>query len=532
MRLPTRNFLTTASLAGAVGLVLIASLGGVSGLFAGAVICLIVAAAVGFLRVDRRAPTDADTQAYVAGVLHARGYAGAFRMRDFSQVTSPGIEPGHVRVKFRGELAFHDALFQPAAPPADAFKGFTPRKIEWLRRTAEMLERELGSQAAGLADRAPADPYRATFVAVRKAGGWSLPFTGSAWAVLRGDGWTWDLRNLSQSIDSLVVHGKPIGAYPAAVALATPEGKAWLTACLNAWRDYEAEVTALQQKIDEVRAARARDAMGGFFHDVQAGTTYHGTGESMTHQVGAARYFLEFTSAHAANHTVGFTLCSDRRWQAARAFSGSVAFDAATGRVTIQARTTAADAQPDAGPLLSVATSFDLDLQWFPGAPARLEGTAVDLVLRLAQASADELARVLDQVQAREREIAAAVAPGNIYRGTVAVESVERPLKVEFLSAMDSATGAARVESGEWSAMFRVVIAGERLEPGVDLALESTVPVVMPRPAADAGKPSLGCEAWGLILLRLASGRLSGMIVSGESRLPVAQLVRTPSTPA
>jgi len=226
MRLPTRNFLTTAALTGAVGLVITASVSGASELFGGAVLCLLVAAAVGLLRVDRRAPTEDDTRMFIVGLLQARGYGDAFRLGDLTQVISHGIEPGHVRVKFRGELAFHEALYQPAAPPADAFKGFTARKIEWLRKTADMLERELGAQATNIASRVPADPYRATFVAVRKRGGWSMPFTGSAWAVRRGEGWTWDLRNLSQSIDTLVVHGKPIEAYPAAVALASPEGKA------------------------------------------------------------------------------------------------------------------------------------------------------------------------------------------------------------------------------------------------------------------------------------------------------------------
>jgi hypothetical protein len=532
MRLPTRNVLSSLSLAGAVGLVFVASLSGLSELFGGAVLCLLVAAAVSLMRVDRRVPTEDQTRAFVAGVLQARGYAGAFSIGGFSQLTSAGIEPGHVRVKFRGELAFHDALYQPSAPPADAFKGFTARKIEWLRKTAEMLERELGSQAAGLAARAPADPYRVTFVAVRKPGGWTLPFTGSAWAVRRGESWTWDLRNLSQSVDSLVVHGKPLAAFPAAVALASPEGKGWLNTCLAAWREYEAEVTALQQKIDEVRAARARDAMGGFFSDVQAGTTYHGTGESLTQQVGVARYFLEFTSAHAANHTVAFTLRSDRRWQLARPFAGTVAFDAASGRVTIQARTAAADAQRDAGPLLSVATAFDLELQWLPGSPARLEGTAVDLVLRLTQASPDELGRLVEEAHAREREIAAAIVPGGVYRGSVSVEGAERPLKVEFLPSVDLAAAAARVESGDWSAMFRVLTGGEALEPGFDLALESTAPVVVARPAADAGKAVVTCETWSVLLLRLASGRFSGMVVSGEARLPISQLAPTPSPPA
>lgn len=532
MRLPTRNVLSSLSLAGAVGLVFAASLSGLSELFGGAVLCLLVAAAVSLVRVDRRVPTAEQTQAFIAGVLQARGYAGSFSIGGFSQLTSVGIEPGHVRVKFRGELAFRDALYQPSAPPADAFKGFTARKIEWLRKTAGMLERELGSQAAGLESRAPADPYRATFVAMRKAGGWTLPFTGSAWAVRRGESWTWDLRNLSQSVDSLVVHGRPLAAFPAAVALASPEGKAWLNTCLAAWRDYETEVTALQQKIDEVRAARARDAMGGFFSDVQAGTTYHGTGESLTQQVGVARYFLEFTSAHAANHTVAFTLRSDRRWQAARPFSGTVAFDAASGRVSIQARTAAADAQPDAGPLLSVASPFDLELQWISGSPARLEGSAVDLVLRLIQASPDELAQLLEQAHAREREIAAALAPGGVYRGSVALEKVERPLKVEFLPAIDAAVGAARVECGDWSGLFRVLTVGDRLEAGFDVALESTVPVPAPRAAADAGEAPVTPETWSVLLLRLASGRFSGMVVSGESRLPVSQLVRTPSPSA
>ena len=187
-----------------------------------------------------------------------------------------------MRVKFRGELAFHEALYQPSAPPADAFKGLTARKVEWLRKTADMLERELGPQAGGIASRAPQDPYRATFVAVRKPGGWSVAFSGAAWAVWRGGAWTWDLSRLSQSVDSLVVHGKPLDAYPAAIALASHEGKTWLAAALAAWRDFEAEITALQQKIDDVRAARAREAMGGFFHDVQAGTSYLGTGESLT----------------------------------------------------------------------------------------------------------------------------------------------------------------------------------------------------------------------------------------------------------
>lgn len=532
MRLPTRNFITTVSLAGAIGLVLVASLGRVPELFGAAILCLLVAAAVGVLRLDRRVPGEADTQAFMAGVLQGRGYSRAFRLRDFSQITSPGIEPGHVRVKFRGRIAFHEDLFQPATPPPEAFEGFTPRKIEWLRKTADMLERELGTTVTGLASRAPADPYRATFVALRKPAGWSLDFTGSAWAVLRDDRWTWDLRNLSQSVDSLIVHGKPLGAYPSAVAVATAEGKAWLASCLAAWREYEAEIANLQHRIDELRAARARDAMGGFFKDVQAGTSFHGTGESITQQVGAARFFLEFTSVHAANHTVAFTLRSERRWSAARPFAGTVAFDAGPVRVTIQARTAAADAQREAGPLLSVATPFELELLWQPGSPARLEGTAADFVLRLAQASPDELEKLLEQAHAHEREIAATLVPGGVYRGSVRAGAAELPLKVEFLPAIDLAAGAARVESGDWSGMFRVLTEGDRLEPGFDVALESTTPVLVPRVAADAGKVPVSGETWSVVLLRLASGGLSGMVVSGESRLPISQLVRTPPPPA
>ena len=527
MRLPTRNFLTTVALAGAVALVVVASLGGVSGFFTGALVCLLLAAAVSFFRVDRRAPSESETQAFVTSVLGGRGYAGAFQIRSFSQMTSAGIEPGNVRVKFRGELTFHEGLFQPAAPPADVFKGFTARKIEWLRKSAEMLERELGSLATGLGGRAPRDPYQATYVAERRAGGWSLEFTGSAWASWRSGSWFWDLRNLSQSIDSLVVLGKPFGAYPDAVALGSAEGRAWLNTCLTAWREYEAEIVALQQKIDELRAERARQAMGGFFRDVQAGTTYQGMGESLSQQVPNARYFLEFVSAHAANQTVAFTLRSDHRWQAARPFSGTVSFEPGPARVTIHARTTAADAQPQAGPLLSVATGFELEMQWFSGEPARLEGSAVDLALRLVQVPPGDLAQLLEEVQVREREVATAIAPGAVYRGSVTVAGSERPLRIEFMPAIDPTAGAARVESGDWSGMFRVVTAGEILENAFDVALESTVRSASTRAAADAGSARDGSETWSRVLLKLASGRFEGSIVSGESRLAITQLTRT-----
>lgn len=530
MRLPTRNFLVTAALAGAVGLVVVASVGDMSGLFGGAVLCLLLAAAVGFLRVDRRMPGESETQAFIAGVLQRRGYAGAFRIQNFTQVASPGIEPGNVRVKFRGELAFHEALYQPAAPPADAFKGLSPRKVEWLRKNAELLERELGGPASGLPGRAPMDPYRATFVAVRKAGGWSMPFTGSAWATLQDGGWAWDLRNLSQSVDTLVVHGKPLGAYPAAVVLASAEGKTWLAGCLAAWRDFEAELGTLQQQLEERRADRARGAVNEFFDKVQAGTTFWGPGESTTQQVAGARYCLEFLATDPGRASVAFTVRSDRHWSGARPFTGQVAFDPTGGRVTIAARTQASDAQRNAGPVLSVATAFNLELHWLPGAPARLEGAAVDLNLRLAHVSPEELERIVDRVHARERAISAAISPGMTYRGTVALPREERAVKVDFVAATTPAGGSARVESGDWSGMFRVAV-GES-EAGYDVALEAVAKPGTMRSAVDAPAPELTPDRWERLYLKLNDAGFGGMAVSGNARLPIAHLNRTSTPPA
>jgi len=527
MRLPTRNFLSATSLVGAVAMVGVASATGASGYFGGALLLLGLAAAIGLARVDQRAPSEEETCAFISRLLTARGYGGAFFLRGFSQRVSPGIDPGNMRVRFRGEVVFREPLFQPCAPSGEVFKGFTARRIEWLRRSAEALERELGAEAAGLVERAPMDPHRATYVAVRQAAGWSLSFSGTAWAVAGSEeGWAWDLAGISRSVDTLIVQGKPLSAYPAAVALAAAEGREWLAACLSSWSGYEAEVLALQKRAEEMRAERARDAMGGFFHHVRAGVTYGGVGESLTRQLAEARYFLEFTAAHAGNHTVAFALRGQGRWQAARAFQGVVAFDGASGRVTIQARTSAGDAQPGAGPLLSVAASFEMELQWMAGTPARLEATAVDFLLHLAEVESGELARVLERVREREREVAGAIVPGAIYRGAVVIEGVENSLTVEFVTAVAGPMGAARVVCGEWSGMFQVRLAGPAIEEGFDMALEAVAPVVVARRAADAPAASSGCGNWSALRLRLASGRLAGMVVSGEAQLKLSPLER------
>jgi hypothetical protein len=528
MRLPTRSFLSTLALVGAVGLVLVASLGGTSAYFAGALVLLIVSAVISMFRIDRRAPEPADTQAFMASVLNGRGYGGAYTIRSFTQFTSAGLEAGHVLVKFRGEIVFHEALFQPATPSPETFEGMPPRKIEWLRKVGALLERELGGPALGLMGRVPPDPFRATFVALRKPAGWSIEFSGSAWAVLEGDMWTWDLRNLSQSIDSLIVQGKPIGAYPAAVAPASPEGSAWLRTNLAAWREFEQEVAALQQQMDELRAERARAAMGGFFHDVQPGSVYHGSGESLTHQITDARYFLEFVSVDAASNAVVFALRSDKRWNAARRFSGTVAFDPGTSTVTVTAQTTAADAQPGAGPFLSVATAFEIELRWKAGSPPHIEGSSADLLLRLHEVGADELEKLLDHVRVRKREIAAATAPGRMYRGTVNIQGSERVLLVEFTAPTDGGAGQARVECAGWSGVFRL---GEpdagALADGTDVSLKSTSPVA----SGETGEAAPAGDAWNEILLRLHSGRFSGQVVAGEHRFVISQLAGLPSAP-
>ena len=60
-------------------------------------------------------------------------------------------------------------------------------------------------------------------------------------------------------------------------------------------------------------------------------------------------------------------------------------------------------------------------------------------------------------------------------------------------------------------------MAGERLEAGMDVALESTVPVAVQRAAADVAGVAIGCESWGPLLLRLASERFRDIVASGEA---------------
>lgn len=517
MRLGSRQSLSLVSVIAGSAICLVAALLGWSGMMTiGG-----LAAALGLFGLyggERGVPQASDTEAFLVGLLAARGYAGAFELKDLQHEVFTGGGSSRLLVRFAATLTFSEALYRVADAPGSLFEGFSPRRLSWVRKVVAQLVDENIAGAAELRSRMPPDMYQRRHVVVKTAKGSKARISGTATAAHTATGWVYTLEEFGGTLGTTADTGEPLAGLGDVLILNHRDSERWVRETTVAWRRYEREVQAMRQKADIAQADHAARAIESFFATVKAGTFFHGTGEAMSRQQGPAYFFLEVVSADAEKGTVVFLLRNDGTWSQARRFAGSVGYNEGEHAVEINAVTRAEDAFPSGGPVVGGDGAFALRFHFAPGMPSGLSTFGGDLMLLLEEVQREALEPIRNRAYARRQRLADTITPGATFVGQASSARGAQALAMTFLPGADRASVLARIETADWSGVFTVQERCNRYETaGYDLVLEPVVNLGGERPQDPSSH-----DAWTRVNLVVEENQLSGRIECPGPALQVA----------
>lgn len=484
----------------------------------------VAAGMIGLYGGERGVPTLADTEVFLTGTLAARGFGGAFELKDLQHELFTGGGASRMLVRFAADVVFSEPLYRAADPPAVLFEGFNPRRLSWVRKIIAQLVDENAPGAAELRARMPPDMYQRKHVAVKTAKGGKARVTGSATVASSANGWIYTLDELGGTLGNTADMGEPVGALGDPLILNHRESERWVRETIVAWRRYEREVQALRQKVELSRADHAARAIETFFGTVKAGTFFHGTGEAASQQQGPAYFFLEVVSADAESALVVFLLRNDGTWSQARRFAGPVGYNDAEHVVEVNVATRAEDAFPQGGPLVGNPGAFALRFHFAPGMPSGLSTYGGDFMLLLEEVARESLEPIRARAYVRRQRLADAISPGATFVGQSVGPRGETAIALTFVPGPDRGGVMARLETAEWSGMFTVQERCNRYETaGYDIVLEPVVSLGGERPQDPTSH-----DAWRRVGLTVEDNQLSGRIECPGAALQV-QLRRSSS---
>lgn len=241
----------------------------------------------------------------------------------------------------------------------------------------------------------------------------SLAYSGRIIARKIGDEWRMDLAR--GAFDAGAIEGAPRSAFPPdALVEGDAATRDRVRSMVKTSTEFAARAEAagreFAQRLADERRARTRHMLQA----LKPGSLFTGTVRAR-HGSDAAALYLEITAQNETSRTLGALLRNDSGGADARPFQGEWRVDEAQGTVALRLGTRANQAISDAGPLVGVFDSWNIDFELSEN--SELRGQSSSSSYEFSRVPDTEAAAVRAEMTRGHSELLAAVAAGRVYLG-------------------------------------------------------------------------------------------------------------------